>query len=317
MTVTVIQYTSTHELFNGLYKHLQEKLVLLKSGLCHGNHQVVLAHNNSSTWLKHALVKNLAIVQTNKLTFLMACTWENVTFAPEGNKREGTLRWHFGLIHFYNPCTMKVNFWVQEFLSSCLHLKRNQREVILRSQCAEIKEHMAQQSGVLALVFASYTDKVKRKGGRTEGGWLLWSTANVYVPLLAAAPDGLPAAWQTSSWHQRLLCMNRGVCQKIFVSIHHGKSLQSQVQIRRWPESYWIRHCSSGRDVSMLWHWPMEGQRLASIRCQSHDTSRWWIHCRWRPDSGLRAGYLQARRRGWGNDCPFQGCFFYCNLFIQ
>lgn len=277
--------TSTQELFHG---HLQEKIVVLKSCLCNGNHQVVLAHNNSSsssTWLKQALVKILVIVQMNKLTFLMACTWVNMTFVPEGNKREGTLRWHFGLIRFYNPCTMKVNFWVQEFLSSCLHSKRNQREVILKPQSTWmcwIKEHMAQRSGVLALVFSSYIDKVKRKGGRTEGGWLLWSTANVYVPLLAAAPDGLPAAWQTSSWHQRLLCMNRGVCQKIFVSIHHGKSLESEVyaflrgnEIRRWPESYRIRLCSSGRDVSMLWHWPMEGQRLASIRCQSYDTSRW------------------------------------------
>jgi len=72
-------------------------------------------------------------------------------------------------------------------------------------------------------------DEVKRKGGRTEGGWLLWPTANVYVLLLAAAaPDGLPAAWQTPSWHQRLLCTNRGVCRKIFLSIHHGKSLQAK-----------------------------------------------------------------------------------------
>lgn len=129
--------TSTQEVFHGLYKHLQEKLVVLKSCFCNGNHQVVLALNNSSSrsaWLKQALV----IVQTNKLTFLMACTWENVTFAPEGKEREGMLGWHFGLMHFYNPCTMKVNFWVQEFLSSCLHSKRNQREVIPRPQSARI-----------------------------------------------------------------------------------------------------------------------------------------------------------------------------------
>lgn len=166
-------------------------------------------------------------------------------------------KWTFGFRNFYR--------------AACIQSATNVNLYWDPPECAEIKKHMAQQSGVLALVL----DEVKRKGGRTEGGWLLWSTANVYVPLLAAAPDGLPAAWQTSSWHQRLLCMNRGVCQKIFVSIHRGKSLQSEVQIRRWPESYWIRLCSSGRDVSMLWHWPMEGQRLASIRCQSHDTSRW------------------------------------------
>lgn len=72
---------------HGINKHLLEKVVVLKSCLFNANHQVVLAHNNSSSRIAHDVKQALVDI----LTFLMACTWENVTFAPEGKERGGTL----------------------------------------------------------------------------------------------------------------------------------------------------------------------------------------------------------------------------------
>lgn len=98
------------ELFHGFYKVVV--VFFIKSCLSSSSHQVVPVHSNSSSRSTHheALILNLVIIQMNRLTFLMACTWWNMTFAPEGKEREGTLGWHFSLLHFYNQCTMKVNF---------------------------------------------------------------------------------------------------------------------------------------------------------------------------------------------------------------
>lgn len=102
----------------------------------------------------------------------MACTWENMTFAPEGKEREGSLGWHFNLIHFYNPCTMKVYFWVQKFSLSCLHSNRNQREIILKDSVRPnvLKKRSIWLSEVVSLLvfFTSYIEFRERPGGQRE-----------------------------------------------------------------------------------------------------------------------------------------------------